>query len=1109
MSGWSERGLPPPPPSRRGRRLGEAGEEAAAVRLLHAINDVLSALGARSPADFRPLPFLWSERRDALEAAFDDTDPVPPALVVELAPLLAPRLERLAPRLRRRLGRERRRMPLSRIREMDPACVQRNSRRPGRSLIEKAGPRQQLHGVVRVPRFDTTENRVLLASSRRLAQEADGLLREIPAERRGDGGRSRALRTLVRASQQILSRPELEGVGLPRPGERPSNAMLGDADYRAAWRAWQLLRREEARFADEWRQLEEGWRELLLLAAMATLERREDLEPVAAWGRIRHEREAGSRVESAGPRRWIQWTDSAPALVELELEEDGLVLRRRSAAGVESWRLSARLTVGADPSNGAAWRVSDDMVSREGAGLLAEELLEGLPRGRSCSPAPPLVEDALVGLSLLEPRVQICGDGRSREGDCTAACTLEVPDEAPLVAIGRESTWLGDVAGPEGLHRDRAALAGAIARRLAGLRDTAIVVPDAMPMLARAALRRRSGPVWLVPAPVAAVLSLGDALDSTHPAPFSVLVIVETAGTLDVTVLERRPVEPEGEALEWVRSAPRHDSDGGIQSRLGLSGPAVGAWLRAPDARAGWALTADGLEARDFSPSPSPVERVLGEVLGKWCGEPPRCAVIVSGGEGPARALEAVRPDLPITALDTRTLAEGAWRFLERHLAGLPTWRDRLPRLDLLVRKGRERVPVALVAANTLVAPGELIHHEPPERLVVGADEARVDFRMALEGRPEPAVLRLSGHPLPLERPARVRISVRYVHGREGLSVTLLPIDEATFQRLEFSLSAADEVTAGEEAAPPAPPPAPAPPVEEDFVALLKASGEVEHAWRSLSRSVQKRASQRAGETNFKEPLKGLERAATCLRASGPGTLSPERRAAREEGPAAWLGWLLGVGRIKGAGRAPKLTTTELQAAVRARAALRVRGRDGVAEALASGDIKVPEVERLQALGRLVDGCPDTVWSALMEAKGRGAAEQGARALGIALALDSHPALGAALDDEVCDALLTGCVAEVGALAGDERVARFRREVYRLLLVPPRLCRLREHGRLPVDSPVVRAAIDALSDARERLPAEVRSFAGRRALTREDEPIAVAMDHLAGHIGALPSTEDA
>jgi hypothetical protein len=1109
VSSWSDRGLPPPPPSCRGRRLGEVGDEAAAVRLLHAINDVLSALGARSPADFRPLPFLWSDRRAALEAAFDGADPVPPALVVELAPLLAPRLERLAPRLRRRLGRERRRMPLSRIREMDPACVQRNSRRPGRNLIEKAGPRQQLHGVVRVPRFDTTENRVLLAASRQLAREADGLLREVPGERRGEGERSRALRMLVQASRQILARPELEGVGLPRPGERPSNAMLGDADYRAAWRAWQLLLREEARFADEWRQLEEGWRELLLLAAWAALERRDDLEPVAAWGRIRHDREAGRRVEPSGPRRWIQWTDGAPALIELEREADVLVLRRRLAGEVETWRLSAGLTVGAEPADDGGWRVSDDMVSREGAGLLAEELLSALPRGRPRSPTPPLVGGALVGLSLLEPRVRICADGQSQDGDCAAACSLEIPDEAPLFAVGRESTWRGDVAGPDALHRDRAALAGSIARQLAGLRDTAIAVPDAMPMLARAALRRRCGQVWLVPAPVAAVLSLGEALDPVHPAPFSVLVIVETAGTLDITVLERRPVGPEEEALEWVRSAPCHDSSGGLESRLGLSGAAVGAWLRAPGTRMGWALMEDGLDARDFSPSPSPIERVLREVLGAWRGDPPRCAVVASRGEGPGRALGAVRPELPVTALDTRCLAEGAWRFLDRHRVGLPTWRDRLPRLDLLVRKGRERVPVALVAADTLVAPGELIHHEPPERLVVGADEARVDFRMALDGRPESAVLRLAGHPLPLERPARVRISVRYVHGREGLSVTLLPIDEAVFQRLEFSLSAADERPPGTVEAPPAPSQAPAPPVAEDFAALLEAAGSLDQAWRSLNSNVQKQARNRAGEAKLQGPLKGLYRAAACLRASGPETLSPERRAALEEGPTAWLGWLLGVGRLKGAGRAPKLTTPEVQAAVQARAALRVRGRDGVAEALAIGAINVPEVERLQALGRLVDGRPDAVWEALVAAKARSAAEQGARALGIALALDGHPALGAALDDESCEALLTRCVADVGALARDERVQRFKREVFRLLLVPPRLCRLREHGRLPVGSPVVRAAIDALTDAREQLPAEVRSFAGRRALTREDEPIAVAIDHLAGHTGALPSTEDA
>lgn len=1116
---WNDRTPAVPPPSRRGRGRRADTDEGAAVALLRDIEDVLAVLGHRSPADFRPLPFLVTERLDVLQQAFDHQDPLPPALVVVLAPLLTPRLERLAPRLRRRLSRKRKLLPLNRIREMDPASVQRNSRLPGRSLIQKAGPRQRLHGVVRVPRFDTTENRVLVAASQRLEREAAQLLSHLPPRRRlTTGGRAKQLRHLLVASRAVLARPELEGVGHPRPGERPSNAMLGDADYRAAWRAWQLLCREEARFADEWRALHQAWAELLLLAAWAALDRRPDLEPVAGWARVRHARQDGRRVEVGGPRQWIQWRPEGPALVSVDLDQHGVALTtQRAGAAAEAVTLPTDLFVGTATAPAGGTALAHSAASRVGAEGLARDLVAAVPLGQLLPQASALPGGDRVGMSLLDARGRASVDGQPHDLGPTAAAWLTPPDEAPLVATGRPATWLAEVAGPDQLHRAAAVLAGHLVHAHQGAQDTALVVPDAMSLLARSDLRRTAGPIWLVPAPVAAALAVGDSLDGTSADAFGVLCVVQTDASLDVAVLERRMDVDQPTELVWVRSAPSHDSSGGTEARLDLADPGShGAWLRTPDATHGWALRDGGLRPTTPQSEPSQVAAVAAKVLDRWRGAQVRAVLAFNIDDVPATALAELVGG-PIRRLGPETLATGAERFLVRQHAGLPTWADRLPRLDLTVRVDRLRTAVPLVAPDTLVAPGDLIEHQPDQRFWIPPAQHSIDFPMELEGRPDPAVLRLNGHPLPLERPAQVQVRVRYVHGREGLSVSLIPTDGAAFQRLDFSLAAAGAVrtrdTGDNEAQAMVEHQQPPAPLAEDLQGLWDAHHDLKRLWSGLSARDRKQALKQVGVIGpgLQSALKRMTAAAACVRASGPGTLPPAVRRQLEEGPAAWLDWLLGLGRLKKAGRAPRLSKDETHEAVRARATLRVRGTSTVAQALVDGALKIPPTIRLDTLGLLVDGHDDAVTHALIGAQRDSLAEDGAWALGLAHALDGHPALGAALSEEQVVDILDQAVAAVDRITRSpgETPRRYRRSIFRLLLLPPRLCRLRVQGHLPIDSPAVRTAVAALVACRALLPEDVRRFAGSRAFTSGDEPIAVAIDHLNGLTGVIPSTEDA
>ena len=72
------------------------------------------------------------------------------------------KLDAIASKLRHQLRRRAELMPVARIQEMDAYCLRDYIRRPGRSLAEKAGEKQELMGVNRYGDRNTPENKFLL-----------------------------------------------------------------------------------------------------------------------------------------------------------------------------------------------------------------------------------------------------------------------------------------------------------------------------------------------------------------------------------------------------------------------------------------------------------------------------------------------------------------------------------------------------------------------------------------------------------------------------------------------------------------------------------------------------------------------------------------------------------------------------------------------------------------------------------------------------------------------------------------------------------------------------------------------------------------------------------
>src|SRR6266699_4433910 len=84
------------------------------------------------------------------------------ALIVQLSreQTLHRSLDAISRHPRRILQRERHETPVSRIQELDSACIRDFARRPGISPIEKAGPRQRLLAIRRREHYTTLENQV-------------------------------------------------------------------------------------------------------------------------------------------------------------------------------------------------------------------------------------------------------------------------------------------------------------------------------------------------------------------------------------------------------------------------------------------------------------------------------------------------------------------------------------------------------------------------------------------------------------------------------------------------------------------------------------------------------------------------------------------------------------------------------------------------------------------------------------------------------------------------------------------------------------------------------------------------------------------------------------
>lgn len=205
----------------------------------------------------------WCIERDADDPRMD--------IIVRHAATLQSVVEGLASRPRLVLKRIRERQPVSRVQELDAACLQWFVRQPGWTVAEKAGSRQTILAVARQGTFDTLENKVFHDYLGRAAMAATSYSSLHRALRRS--ARVASVERYGRQCRQLGHVLEEAGVGLPPPPVVPNYVLQQDARYRQVWKAYKELLRRETEVDDVWRWQARLWAEFCRLSILVALRR--------------------------------------------------------------------------------------------------------------------------------------------------------------------------------------------------------------------------------------------------------------------------------------------------------------------------------------------------------------------------------------------------------------------------------------------------------------------------------------------------------------------------------------------------------------------------------------------------------------------------------------------------------------------------------------------------------------------------------------------------------------------------------------------------------------------------------------------------------------------
>jgi hypothetical protein len=175
------------------------------------------------------------------------------ALIVQLSreQTLHRALDAISHHPRRILQRERDETPVSRIQELDSACIRDFARRPGITPVEKAGPRQRLLAVRRREHHTTLENQVTCW----IMESAAALAREYCRANTAFASDAKVgwVRAFGRRNDTWRTSEWLRDVGtLHHHPTGPNYPLQFEPRYKLVWKTYLRIRREKQVKDDAW-----------------------------------------------------------------------------------------------------------------------------------------------------------------------------------------------------------------------------------------------------------------------------------------------------------------------------------------------------------------------------------------------------------------------------------------------------------------------------------------------------------------------------------------------------------------------------------------------------------------------------------------------------------------------------------------------------------------------------------------------------------------------------------------------------------------------------------------------------------------------------------------
>ena len=242
------------------------------------------------------------------------------ARVVEIASGHLIAIRNVCERPRKMLVRQREATPIGRVQELDSICLRDLIHRPGRTVLEKAGARQEILAITRRETVDTAENRVMrdfirLCQHRARAYEREnGRAREHP--------RVRTVVDLRSTCERLEVWSPLSGVGRLVGVPRPNYVLQKDRRYHPLWLQYDKLRHEEQAVDNIWSWGRRLWAEFIRGVVISFL-LSDEARNICGWqpdgelgGYLRTEPHAGNFIPALSiSNRWIRRDGRAQMLV--------------------------------------------------------------------------------------------------------------------------------------------------------------------------------------------------------------------------------------------------------------------------------------------------------------------------------------------------------------------------------------------------------------------------------------------------------------------------------------------------------------------------------------------------------------------------------------------------------------------------------------------------------------------------------------------------------------------------------------------------------------------------------------------------------------------------